>query len=181
MAVPDVPLSPPPSPRVSIWLKLRQRFRRPAVWIGAALLAAAVIAIIVRETFVIPERAKLIERWDSHAITARFDGATAVGGTYVFRYILTNNTGRQYTIEAVDRPRLFTVRRLSGALDDGTPIALDLPIFVPPGRKQSVRIRYTLPPGGRANQPLRTALPDLGGFEIFDELRQYEIVCPGTW
>lgn len=151
------------------------------VWIGAALLVAAVIAIIVHETLVVPERAKVIERWNATAVTARFDGATAAGGTYVFRYVLTNNTDQQYTIEVVDRPRLFSVRRREGALDDGTPFTLDLPVFVPPRRTQSVRIRYTLPPGGIANQPLRTVFPDLGGFEIFDELRQYEIVCPAPW
>jgi hypothetical protein len=178
MTVPDGGISPLPSAEGSILRRVRNRLRRPMVWVGAILLLAAVIAIIVRETLVIPERAKLIERWDSNAITARFDSATPAGGTYVFRYILANHTDRQYTIEAVDRPRLFTVRRRGGALDDATAFMLDLPVFIPPGRTQSIRIRYTLATGGMTAQPLRTAFPDLGGFEIFDELRQYEIVCP---
>jgi hypothetical protein len=139
--------------------------------------------------------------WRDNAIRATFDYADVEGADnkIVFTYVLENSTARDFEITSSSSLRLMARLKRQNSLSAGTgdALTLDLPVFVPAGRRQSVRLHLAyefsgeVPPAG--TQEERTArrriiagyvaekFENLDGFSVFDQDSRYEIQLPRGW
>jgi hypothetical protein len=136
--------------------------------------------------------------WNNHAITAKFSGVgvTSDEDRYLeFSYVLQNTTDRDFRINEYSTVILDArsgSEVLAGLTRIKDALVLREPIFVPASK--SVRVYLVLhlkfprsvPSDASAEQKeiaayLRSKVPGLAGFVIFDDTNRYEIDLPSGW
>jgi hypothetical protein len=172
----------------------RRRLRR-LLLVGLAVGAGVSIGLTwysVRR----PERP-----WDRAAVVARLDDIATEGdkNTLVFGYVLENKTVRDYELTPSHRSTLVgkLARQSSMTSEASDYLSIDLPIFLPPGQRQRVRVHLRYPVPYRVSQDaldkereaferdvrqhLRTVFRNLDGFTLFDHAHRYQIEMPKGW
>ncbi len=139
--------------------------------------------------------------WNTNAITATFDRVVTEGdnNTYLFKYILQNNTKEDYTLnngsDLVISAKLKKQKSIVTAKEDD--LAIDLPVFIPANQKSAFDIHVNYPskvkstngPDENERNKYREAvknevsktLPNIDGFMIYEKQSKYQIDLPRGW
>lgn len=138
------------------------------------------------------------EPWNSTAITASFDDVSTEGdaSTLVFSYVLENKTQVDYRLES-QQVLLLQLKKEKILSQQDTGLSIELPIFLPSGRRQRVQIHVSVScPEREIENPtaqqrdahrkavakyVRDEMPNLDGFTLFDRSSHYEIRLPRGW
>lgn len=163
---------------------------------GVALAAVLVAGLVVWYT----SRPKPPAPWDTKAVTAKFGQIDTEGeqNTFVFAYVLQNNTQTDYTLDDSSPHHLLAHLLKENSLSlSGDLLRPELPVFLPAGHRSWFRIHLNYP-SSEASRPSATQderrayreklkaqvhskLSNLDGFVLFDESRRYEISLPKGW
>ena len=147
-------------------------------------------------------RPKPPKQWNKTAVIAVFDYATTPGkfdskhagqvesaDVLEFCYTLENTTDSDYLLgEMEKRGHISVMRRdANGALAEGQ-LDLHLPEFIPAKHKVAdscLGMTYSMPDlivdRQQTAEFVRTELPTLRGFSLFDTQNTYEIIFPDGW
>ncbi len=143
-------------------------------------------------------RPKPPKPWDTKSITATFDGVLTEGdqNTWVFYYSLSNNTDRDYRLDATSAACMSKVRgnTLSNASPDFE--TFNSPIYIPSKHRLRFAVHVKFPYDMKDpidNEAAHAAwkkqflefvkreAPNLNGWVLFDETNRYEITLPRGW
>jgi hypothetical protein len=125
--------------------------------------------------------------WNKSAITAKWVKATPEGKTIKFWYAVSNTTSEDYSLDE-KAGRLFLRIAKNNVLNPEGKFGIA--IFIP--SKHTVRLEFFVEMQGypellntesedQLSKVLSDKTPQLDGFEIFDDVRHYEIVLPAGW
>jgi hypothetical protein len=162
------------------------------VGIGCAILLAAGTYVWLQTR---PEPPK---PWDTESITATFDSVLTEGdqNTWVFYYSISNNTDRDYRLDATSAAYMSKARgnTLSNASPDFE--TFDTPIYIPSKHRLRFAVHVKFPYD--IKDPLddeaahavwkkqflefvRKEARNLNGWVLFDETNRYEIILRRGW
>ena len=141
--------------------------------------------------------------WDTKSITSTFDRVLTEGddNTYVFSYIIQNNTNEDYTLtkgsDVIVSAKLKRQNSISTDNENESNIITDSPVFAPAKQKSyfKVHINYQSkikPPNfdnetefNKYREAVKNELSrnfkNIDGFMIYDKTRKYQIDLPRGW
>ncbi len=166
---------------------------------GVVLGISAVLGVVLWYT----SRPQPPEAWDPSSIVAKYDYVSTEpsDNTFVFYYVLQNNTAEDYRLESDDRESMVLMSLLENekslASDGSDLLTIDLPLFIPANQRLRVEIHVKYPfdealPEGATDEQreayqarLRSFLNDrmgnLTGFSLYDQRKRYQILFPKGW
>jgi hypothetical protein len=141
---------------------------------------------------------KPLKAWDTKSITATFDSVLTEGdqNTWVFYYSLSNNTDRDYRLDATSATFMSTIR--GNTLSNTSPDfeTFDTSLYIPSNHRLRFAVHVKFPYGlkdpieddaahatwkKQLLEFVKKEAPNLNGWVLFDRTNRYEIVLPRGW